>query len=308
MITDLTADQEETVRQTYYGLRLAMVVLAAMLYVAIALLYFQASCSQSSISAYYYTPVRPVFIAALGAIGVGLIIYRGNTRLENQLLDIAGFAALIVAFVPTGVPTPTPGTSCNTREELLNQDIAGTIGADLTQKIELAYTAKLADSITTAVANNVVALFAAGLLAIVLSRFLKPRFVAADQLLTPDRWRSISVSLLLLVAGTAFYFVDREQFLSIAHGGAAIIFFLLILSVMVLNGLGARTPTYQRLYMGTAAATVLLMIVVFLLRNLFDVIFWLETVGIAGFTAFWVVQTNELGGFINRQATPESGS
>lgn len=306
MITDLTADQEETVRQTYYGLRLAMVVLAAMLYVAIALLYFQASCSQSSISAYYYTPVRPVFIAALGAIGVGLIIYRGNTRLENQLLDIAGFAALIVAFVPTGVPSP--GTGCNTREELLNQDIAGTIGADLTQKIELAYTAKLADSITTAVANNVVALFAAGLLAIVLSRFLRPRFVAADQLLTPDRWRSISVSLLLLVAGTAFYFVDREQFLSIAHGGAAIVFFLLILAVIVLNGLGARTPTYQRLYIGSAAATVLLMIVVFLLRNLLDVIFWLETVGIAGFTAFWVVQTNELGGFINRQAAPDSGS
>lgn len=304
MTTDLTTDQEERVRQTYYGLRLAMVVLALMLYVAIGLLYLEAHCAQSSISAYYYTPVRPVLIGALGAIGVCLIIYQGGTQLENQLLDVAGFLAVVVALVPTGVPRP--GTGCNTKDELLGADVVATVGADAAQKVELAYTAKLADSITTAVANNVLALFIAGFVAIVLSRFLKPSFVPADMLARGRGW-SFSVSLALLVFGVAFYVFDRGRFYSMAHGTAALIFFLIILTVIVLNGWGAKRPAYRSLYWGIAAATLVLMAVVYLLRGMLDVVFWLETVGIAGFTAFWVVQTNELGGFVTRASRPDDG-
>ena len=63
-------------------------------------------CQQTSISAYFYTPVRAVFITALGALGACLIIYRGNSITENIVLNLAGLAAIVVAFVPTQPPTP----------------------------------------------------------------------------------------------------------------------------------------------------------------------------------------------------------
>ena len=64
-------------------------------------------CFQTSISAYYYTPVHGVFIGALVAVGTCLICLRGNTDAEDILLNLAGMFAPVVALVPT------PGTgSC----------------------------------------------------------------------------------------------------------------------------------------------------------------------------------------------------
>src|SRR4051812_36377939 len=94
--------RRETFTQTYFGLRLAMIVLTVMLFASVLIQYIILRCLQSSISAYYYTPARPIFIAVLCAIGTALIIYRGRTTVENMLLDLAGFLAIIVALVPTG--------------------------------------------------------------------------------------------------------------------------------------------------------------------------------------------------------------
>ena len=64
-------------------------------------------CFQTSISAYYYTPVHGIFIGALIAVGTCLICLRGNTDPEDILLNLAGMFAPVVALVPT------PGTgSC----------------------------------------------------------------------------------------------------------------------------------------------------------------------------------------------------
>jgi hypothetical protein len=61
---------------------------------------------RSSISSYYYTDMRNVFVGALCAIGVFLICYRFNL-IDDVLSTIAGALAIAVALCPTAPPNPT---------------------------------------------------------------------------------------------------------------------------------------------------------------------------------------------------------
>lgn len=61
-----------------------------------------------SMSAYYHTGMRDVFVGALCAIGVGLYLYKGFSSAENVALNAAGICAVGVAMFPTAygnVPT-----------------------------------------------------------------------------------------------------------------------------------------------------------------------------------------------------------
>ena len=69
-------------------------------------------CTQGSVSAFYYTPVHSVFIAALALIGVALIAIRGATPLREALLNMAGFLAPVVAFIPTQRPGAADAARC----------------------------------------------------------------------------------------------------------------------------------------------------------------------------------------------------
>lgn len=60
-----------------------------------------------SISAYYYTDMRNVFVAAMCAIGVYLLYYPGYDRGDDQTASLAGVAAIVVALCPTTPPDPT---------------------------------------------------------------------------------------------------------------------------------------------------------------------------------------------------------
>jgi hypothetical protein len=64
---------------------------------------------QSSISAYYYTGMRNIFVGALCAIAVFLLSYRGYER-DYRWTYIAGFFVLLVALFPTtpDILSPTP--------------------------------------------------------------------------------------------------------------------------------------------------------------------------------------------------------
>jgi hypothetical protein len=66
---------------------------------------------QSSMSHYYFAfaptgselrvfPGRVVFVGLLFALGVALILYKGFTKWENRLLNLAGAAALVAALFP----------------------------------------------------------------------------------------------------------------------------------------------------------------------------------------------------------------
>ncbi len=87
--------------KTYRYLRLGMVVVACALIVSILIRWSEVGCWQGSISASYYTPVRPVFVSTMVVIGVCLIIIKGSTVIEDTLLNAAGVLAPVVAFVPT---------------------------------------------------------------------------------------------------------------------------------------------------------------------------------------------------------------
>lgn len=57
--------------------------------------------SHDSISAYYYTSMRDVFVGILAAIGVFLFCYRGPSKQDNILTNIAGLCAIGIGLLPT---------------------------------------------------------------------------------------------------------------------------------------------------------------------------------------------------------------
>src|SRR3954469_3108435 len=101
--TDGRPEQHDYAIRTWRYLRLAMVALVVGLFAAVLFEWSadHRTCFQASLSAYYYTPVRPFFVSALLAIGVCLVCLRGNTDPEDVLLNVAGVAAAVVGLVPT---------------------------------------------------------------------------------------------------------------------------------------------------------------------------------------------------------------
>jgi hypothetical protein len=56
---------------------------------------------QNSMSAYYHTELRDVFVGALIGIGFLLFLYKGFSRREDWALNISGILALGIALFPT---------------------------------------------------------------------------------------------------------------------------------------------------------------------------------------------------------------
>lgn len=118
------AEQFRAVRQALGYLGLALPVLL------IGYSWLAGTRPETSVSAYYYTPMGDVFVGALWAIGVFLVAYRGYKRTEiermsgrliDKLSDVwvsrtAGIAAIGVAIFPTSAPAPSdpcgPGAPC----------------------------------------------------------------------------------------------------------------------------------------------------------------------------------------------------
>ena len=86
--------------KTYRYLRIALVGIVVALTISVVIETLRDELRRS-ISEYYYTPARAIFVGALIAIGVCLIALRGNTDLEDILLNLAGLCAPVVALVPT---------------------------------------------------------------------------------------------------------------------------------------------------------------------------------------------------------------
>lgn len=63
-----------------------------------------AAARPESMSGYYYTHMRNVFVGALCALGVFLVAYDGYDDIERWVTNIAGTGALGVAFFPTKPP------------------------------------------------------------------------------------------------------------------------------------------------------------------------------------------------------------
>jgi len=104
MTTDTTttadAQRERGVAlETYRHLRMILIALPALMLVASVGMFLTQRSIQGSISAYYTGPLRDVFVGMLVGLAACLIAYRG-APLEDYALNMAGFYALFVAFVP----------------------------------------------------------------------------------------------------------------------------------------------------------------------------------------------------------------
>lgn len=103
-LEDLNSDAQRLIAHTYYGLRWGLAILA---FIFPFVLWFGFSLLTSglahptSISAFYHTPLRNYFVATVVALGLFLILYKGFSKAENLWLNLAGCAALVVAFFPT---------------------------------------------------------------------------------------------------------------------------------------------------------------------------------------------------------------
>lgn len=95
------AEQSDDVaRETYRTLRLMLVTLPVLLLVGSLLILLTTGEVETSISAYYFGPIRDIFVGAMVGIAVCLVVYRGSSAFEDHILNVAGFYAVFVALVP----------------------------------------------------------------------------------------------------------------------------------------------------------------------------------------------------------------
>src|ERR687898_3135634 len=113
----VTAPRSERYVRSYLIMRVTVgalgIALPVLLVLGEPLLFDGQPFPRGSLSAYYYSGVREVFVGTLCAIGVFLVTYKVAERSrENRLSIYAGAAAIVVALFPTGKPgrgvTPTP--------------------------------------------------------------------------------------------------------------------------------------------------------------------------------------------------------
>ena len=57
-----------------------------------------------SLSGFYYTHMRNLFVGAMCAVGVFFVAYRGHDRWDDRLTNVAGLAAICIALFPTMPP------------------------------------------------------------------------------------------------------------------------------------------------------------------------------------------------------------
>jgi hypothetical protein len=264
--------------KTWRYLRLAMIVLVVGL--AAAVLYEHAQvrsgCWQTSLSAYYYTPVRNAFVGALVAIGAGLIALRGNTDWEDLLLNLAGACAPVVAFVPIDRP--------------------GTCGSVLATAGE-----RDAD-----VANNVVALLTAGGVALLVlaGLTLAGRWNPRGARITTSSLVGFGITVVLYAVTALVFALGRPQFTEFGHPVAATAMFAFIYGNVWLNAVnlyfadqqrGGRASILNRYTIIGVLMTAAVVATVFLALAHWP--YWAlesETSLIVLFAAFWALQTAEL--------------
>ncbi|MET9312263.1 hypothetical protein ABZX12_10575 [Kribbella sp. NPDC003505] len=276
--------------KTYRYLRMAMVAMIALLAVSLVIEWSKTDphCLQTSISAYYYTPVRAIFVGSLITIGVCMVVLKGNTEPEDILLNVAGILAPGVALVPT------PGQGrCHSVPVVLGDAAAN-------------------------VTNNMLAVFVIGVPCLLLAAV----FIVRDRIRQPAGWTpmyvlGLVVAALIFGGGLAWFLVDRSGFIGDAHYAAAIVMFGCIVAVVLLNAEQFRrkqrthavrhSPANR--YFVIAAAMVVVPLLMVGWKKVFGwehAVLWIEGTLIVLFAAFWISQTQELWNEGLRQELPRS--
>lgn len=266
--TDSPAAEDTRVLETYRYLRGGMAVMLLLLAVAVLIEFADANEWRTSISSYYHSPARSVFVASLCALGILLIAYRGSCDSEDQLLNCAGFMAFIVAFVPI-------------LESSDNSD--GT-------------------AIDPAVSNNTLALSVTAAVTVGVWWVIAGKKGSGRSRCSAGGWLGRAFTVVALaVVGFCGY---RGRYGDGAHLPAAIFLFVAITIVVFISARFARRSTnkdqkkYWRMYLAVGVYMVLSFLGVLgagmVNPDWRHGMLVVEILLIAGFAAYWVAQTVQL--------------
>lgn len=270
---------------TYRHVRVALVVLLVVLLGAVLAQALRDGCFAGSISAYYFTPVRATFVGILCAVGACLIAYRGQLPNEDLALNVSGFLAFIVAFVPARLPDD-PAAECNASAVPTTQQIADGVTSDMTALLG-----------TTTVTVLLVWWVLLG----------HPRPTGKGSAVP-----TLAVFYGLLLGGWVYFETARTHFLRWAHYEAAGLMFVGMILVVAINARAAlrferggetdadRARWYWRIFLAMVASAVGIggAMGVFALAgsSLAYGLLILEFVLLLEFAGYWFVQTRSLWG------------
>jgi hypothetical protein len=273
---------EQDVIKTYRYLRIGMMGAVVLLAASIALERSKVDCFQTSISAYYYTPVQAIFVGSMMAVGLSLIVYKGRSWGEDPCLNFAGMLAPVVAIAPTtdvGTCWSVPPTSRPITDD-----------------------GSLAPWVGTNVDNNFTALLIAGVFGLIVAAFLlvvtkrRPRAVRDALEKEPRTSRTLVGTFIVLVV--AWWLSENwSDFYTRAHGFAAVGMFILLIGAITAVAWGHRQKgdrVWFRRYTVVAVLMAVGGILIWLTRIFGDhTVFALEGYEIALFALYWVLQTKE---------------
>jgi hypothetical protein len=267
--------------KTYRYLRISMVGAVVLLGMSILIERSEVDCWQTSVSAYYYTPVRAIFVGVLMAIGLCLIVIKGSTAWEDATLNAAGMFAPIVAVVPT----TDVGRCWSQSPGQRPVDDDGNLASWVVANID--------NNITALLITGIVGLVVAAVIASIATRNLKAVAEVGD---LGMRIGLLAAMVFLVVGGVLF--VVWDDFDTRAHGIAAVLMFLFLALAVGGNAWVRRDDpaprTYFWLYTAIAAAMLIAPAVMFPLGPGWShMVLVLEATEITLFAVFWLVQTKE---------------
>jgi hypothetical protein len=277
-----TVEPKDAATSTYQYLRIGMVGIVGLLAISLTIEYLRADCFQTSISAYYFTPVRAIFVGGLMAIGAALIFISGRTLAEDVLLSIAGLFAPVVAIIPT-----TDVGQCWSTAPPAQPVVDG----------------ELAPWVVSGVQNNVPALLAMGVVGLiavallpVVTKGTNPVAALIDSALATKVALSI-IAIVLLVGWWAY--TSWDLFYEKAHGYAAIAMFAFLAMAVAANAVQLRGKPNDRswfwAYASLAVAMPIAGLAVWTIGQVGDgwdhAVLVLEAIEITLFVTFWALQT-----------------
>lgn len=258
-------------QRTYRYVRLSLVSMVLILFVAISLAALTYG-SLGSVSAAYFTPARDVFVGSVFAISLALLALSGRS-LSQALLDYAALLAPLIAIVPTA------------------REPVGDDGAVVVPPLSAGDLAVGVNAFLIVAGVGVVA-------ALVLAIVQRTLTVAVG-------W-AIAIGALVVAAVAGWWLLGTQSFIEGAHVTAATAFFALMAAVSALAAWNAHRGSMQRwvyavIAVGISLSLVFLAVVVVLDSRGFDlasawetpVVLIAESVALILFAAFWLMQTAE---------------
>ncbi|GAA1995438.1 hypothetical protein [Microbacterium pumilum] len=269
----MTLDRARTtsLQRSYRYLRIAIASTVVVILVAIAVTIPLVGVLPS-ISHYYYTPARSLFVGALIAASVCFFALSGRGA-ERALLDVAALLAPLIAIVPTVI---SPGS------------IAGIEASCYGACVPAGYAADVDVGIQT--------YLIIGFMILILTAVL----ILTGEVERAGGTLSLAIGVAVLVVVGLGWWLWRAAFLQWAHYVVAICFFGIIAAVAVINGFfptRSRKPTrWLTIAYGTIAIALALDVValpVFGSLRFGHVygVFIGEVLALVLFLAFWVLQS-----------------